>query len=349
MNIGITYDLRNDYLAAGFGKEETAEFDSEETIEAIDRTLYDLGFDTDRIGNIWNLTSRLVAGDRWDMVFNIAEGLRGFGRESQVPAILDAYHVPYTFSDPLVLAMTLHKAMAKHVVRDVGIPTPDFFVVEIETDVDMIDLPFPLFAKPVGEGTGKGIDAASMIETRKDLISVCGRLLRTFNQPVIVERFLPGREFTVGIIGTGKHARAVGVIEILLTEQAEPYSHSYLNKERCEELVEYQLVDDPVAREAVEVALAAWRALGCRDGGRIDLRAGQNGVPNFIEANPLAGLNPKHSDLCIIARQAGMHYRSLIGAIMSSALERSASDAGRWEAPIFADFAGPRLAASLAS
>ena len=163
MKIGITYDLRKDYLVAGFGEEETAEFDSEETIAAIDRALQDLGYRTDRIGNIKSLTRRLAAGDSWDLVFNIAEGLRGFGREAQVPALLEAHEIQYTFSDPLVLSLTLHKGMAKRVVRDLTVPTPDFFLVENESDLAFIDLPFPLFAKPVAEGTGKGVDSASKI------------------------------------------------------------------------------------------------------------------------------------------------------------------------------------------
>lgn len=322
MKIGITYDLRQDYLKAGFGEEETAEFDRLDTIEAIDQTLRQLGYTTDRIGNVRNLIERLVASDRWDMVFNIAEGLRGFGREAQVPAVLDAYAVPYTFSDPLVLSLTLHKGMTKRVIRDMGVPTPDFFVVETESDVDMVDLPFPLFAKPVAEGTGKGISAASKIVNKDELASVCMNLLEMYGQPVLVETFLPGREFTVGIIGTGKSAMAIGVIEILLQEEAEADAYSYYNKAKYADLVEYRLVNDVEAQRAKEVALAAWRGLGCRDGGRIDLRADAAGMPNFIEVNPLAGLNPEHSDLCIIARKLGMTYKSLIGAIMSSAHER---------------------------
>lgn len=322
MKIGITYDLRQDYLKAGFGEEETAEFDRLDTIEAIDQTLRQLGYTTDRIGNVRNLIERLVASDRWDMVFNIAEGLRGFGREAQVPAVLDAYAVPYTFSDPLVLSLTLHKGMTKRVIRDMGVPTPDFFVVETESDVDMVDLPFPLFAKPVAEGTGKGISAASKIVNKDELASVCMNLLEMYGQPVLVETFLPGREFTVGIIGTGKSAMAIGVIEILLQEEAEADAYSYYNKAKYADLVEYRLVNDVEAQRAKEVALAAWRGLGCRDGGRIDLRADAAGMPNFIEVNPLAGLNPEHSDLCIIARKLGMTYKSLIRAIMSSAHER---------------------------
>ena len=136
MKIGLTHDLRDDYLAEGYSEEETAEFDRAETIDAVDRTLTELGFRTDRIGHLKSLTGRLAAGDRWDLVFNIAEGLRGFGREAQVPALLDAYEIPYTFSDPLVLALTLHKGMTKHVIRDMGIPTPDFAVIESADRMD---------------------------------------------------------------------------------------------------------------------------------------------------------------------------------------------------------------------
>ncbi len=326
MRIGITYDLRAEYLTAGFSEEETAEFDREDTIVAIGGALKDLGHEVDRIGNIKNLTSRLVAGERWDMVFNIAEGLGGFGREAQVPALLDAYHMPYTFSDPLVLSLTLHKAMTKRVVRDLGIPTPDFFVVERASDLEKVDLPLPLFAKPVAEGTGKGITAASRITNQSKLVSTCMHLLLTYNQPVLVERFLPGREFTVGILGTGEEAAVLGVMEVILREYAEPHVYSFHNKEQCEELVEYRLATDTKAAEAGEIALAVWRGIGCRDAGRVDIRLDVNGIPNFMEVNPLAGLHPQHSDLCIIAGMKGMPYRALIGAIMGSAISRVHAD-----------------------
>jgi len=322
VKIGIAYDLRDDYLAEGYGDEETAEFDRLDTIEAIEATLQKLGFATDRIGSIRRLAARLVAGDRWDLVFNIAEGLRGFGREAQVPALLDAFEIPYTFSDPLVLSLTLHKGMTKHVIHDLGIPTPEFTVVETPSDIEAVRLPFPLFAKPVAEGTGKGIDASSKIMTRKDLDSVCRNLLATFDQPVLLEAFMPGREFTVGITGTGEEAEAVGAIEVVLRKDAEPGSYSYTNKKKFEEFVEYRLVYDEMAQKAIDVSLAAWRGLGCRDGGRIDLRADAQGVPRFLEVNPLAGLNPLISDLPILCNLAGVSYDKLIGRIMESALKR---------------------------
>jgi D-alanine-D-alanine ligase len=326
MKIGMTYDLQENYLAQGLSEEETAEFDLPETIEAIEDMLVSLGYETDRIGNIQDLTRRLVFGDRWDLVFNIAEGLRGYGREAQVPALLDAYGIPYTFSDPLVLSLTLHKGMTKRVIRDAGIPTPAFSIVESISDVGSIDLPLPLFAKPVAEGTSKGINEASKITHKEELAPVCDRLIKTYKQPALVEIFLPGREFTVGILGTGKDAIAIGVIEVILKQEAESGAYSYWNKKRYEDLVEYYLVEDTMAKRAIEVALAAWQVLGCRDGGRVDIRADLNGVPNFLEVNPLAGLNPTLSDLCIIATKVGIPYRYLIQAITSSALTRCTSE-----------------------
>src|SRR5262249_32624198 len=159
-----------------------------------------------------------------------------------------------------------------------------------------IDLPFPLFAKPVAEGTGKGVTPRSKIRNRAELEEVVIDLLEIYRQPVLLETFLSGREFTVGIVGTGAKARSVGVAEVVLNTGAEAEVYSYVNKEKCEELVTYLITDDAMAREAAEVSLAAWRALGCRDGGRIDVRADAQGRINFMEVNPLAGLHPEHSD-----------------------------------------------------
>ncbi|MBN1422526.1 MAG: D-alanine--D-alanine ligase [Planctomycetes bacterium] len=323
MRVGITYDLRADYLAEGYGDEETAEFDRPDTIEGIEEALRALGHEPDRIGRATALVKRLAAGDRWDLVFNIAEGLHGYGREALVPALLEAYAIPYTFSDPLVLSVALHKGIAKRVVRDLGIPTPDFAVVEDLADVDRIRMPFPVFAKPVAEGTGKGSAADSKARDRERLRATCARLLSTFRQPVLVEEFLPGREFTAGIVGTGPTAEVIGVIEVVLLEgKAEPDAYSYENKAKYEDRVAYRLADDAEAREAGRVALAAWRGLGCRDAGRADIRSDARGQPSFIEVNPLAGLNPVHSDLPIICGLVGIPFRELLRRIVESALAR---------------------------
>ncbi len=326
MKIGLTYDLRQEYLLNGMTEEETAEFDKADTIEAIEQALQALGYETDRIGNIRSLTQRLAIGDRWNLVFNIAEGVRGFGREAQVPALLDAYDIPYTFSDPLTLSLTLHKGMAKRVVRDAKIPTPDFCIVEDEAEAVSVDLQFPLFVKPVAEGTGKGVNASSIVRTRKQLLSVTRDLYMKYKQPVLVETFLPGREFTVGIVGTANGAVAIGTMEVIFRKNAGPRVYSYRNKEEWRKFIEYRLVDDPEAVEAAKVALDVWNVLGCRDAARVDLRSDADGGPHFMEVNPLAGLHPAHSDLCILAGKIGMAYETLIETIVSSAMSRSAAE-----------------------
>lgn len=330
MRIGLTYDLRSEYLAAGYGEEETAEFDRESTIDALAAAIERVGHQVDRIGNARQLMARLVAGDRWDLVFNICEGLRGLGREAQVPAILDVYEIAYTFSDPLVMSVSLHKGMTKAVLRDAGIPTPRYRVIDSNLDADGTatdgqDLAFPVFAKPVAEGTGKGVTPASKVKSLDELWPTCEALLARYKQPALVEEYLPGREFTVGILGTGSEAKVIGTLEIVLLDSAEPEVYSYVNKENCEELVEYRPVHadrDPEVAAAEQISLAAWRALGCRDAGRIDMRSDAAGKPQFIEVNPLAGLHPEHSDLPMICTAVGMPYDELIRQIIDSAAMR---------------------------
>lgn len=322
MNIGLTYDLRSEYLARGYSEEETAELDRDDTVVAIDEAVRRAGHTTDRIGSAGALAERLAKNQRWDLVFNICEGLHGLGREALVPAMLDAHRIPYTFSDAAVLALSLQKALTKRVVRDLGVPTPDFAVVERPEDADGVRLAYPLFAKPLAEGTGKGIDAASKIETPAALRAVCADLLARFRQPVLVEEFLPGREFTAGIVGTGAEAEVVGVMEVILNTQAEADAYSYVNKEECDDRVVYKLVKGGTERECRDVTLKAWRGLGARDAGRVDLRVSRDGKVSFIEVNPLAGLHPQHSDLPIICGLVGITFQQLIERILASAMRR---------------------------
>lgn len=325
MTIGLTYDLRSAYLAQGFSEEETAEFDRDDTVDAIESALHYLGHRTERIGSGRQLAAALVGGRRWDLVFNIAEGMHGIGREAQVPALLDMYGIAYTFSDPMVMGLTLHKGMTKRVVRDAGIPTADFHLAETPDEARSVTFAPPYFVKPVAEGTGKGATSESIVQQGADLEAVCRRLIQAFRQAVIIEPYLPGREFTTGIVGTGAKARILGTIEVHLLNTAEPDVYSYTNKELCESRVRYQLVraaDDPQVAQAEASALAAWRTLGCRDAGRLDFRCDSGGRPMFIEVNPLAGIHPEHSDLPIICNHLGIAYPDLIGWIVESATER---------------------------
>jgi D-alanine-D-alanine ligase len=328
LHIGLTYDLRSAYLAAGYGDEETAEFDRDDTIDALEHALRTLGHTPERIGSARELAAALAAGKRWDLVFNICEGLRGLGRESQVPTLLELYGIAYTFSDPAVMDLCLHKGLAKLAVRDAGLATPAFRVVRDPADLarGWDGWRFPLFVKPVAEGTSKGVSPASKVPDVAALEARCAEIWAHYDQPALVEEFLSGREFTVSLLGTGATARVLGTLEIVLLPAADAEVYSYRNKEECEVLVEYRWVrgeDDPTVARAEADALAAWRVLGCCDAGRIDLRCDATGAPQFLEANPLAGLHPTHSDIPILANEMGLPYVELIRQIVAGAWTRA--------------------------
>jgi D-alanine-D-alanine ligase len=302
MIIGMTYDLRQDYLDRGYSELETAEFDSVETIAAIEQALCDLGHTPVRIGNARQLIEQLVGGARWDLVFNIAEGLHGMGREAQVPAILDLYQIPYTFSDPLVMSLTLHKALTKRVIRDAKLSTGQFFLAAAPEDAGRVPFAPPYFVKPVAQGTGMGITTDSVVRDKKNL-----------------------PEFTTGLVGTGPFAKVMGTMEIIVLADPGKDVYSFENKEGWKGRVQYLPLSpdvDPLIKDVETLALAAWQVLECRDGGRIDIRCDAQGTPCFIEVNPLAGLRPHYSDLPMVCEFFGTSYVRLIEMILASAMER---------------------------
>ena len=224
------------------------------------------------------------------------------------------------------MSVCLHKQLTKLIVHNAGIPTPASWLIHSTEDLGKVPNSFPLFAKPVAQGTSKGVTTASHIDRQEQLTDVCHSLLMQFDEPVLVETFLPGGEFTVGLLGTGRQSRVLGTLEISTRMGADAGVYTYRNKENCEQLVEYRLVraaEEDAVREAEQLALAAWQALECRDAGRIDLRCDVNGKPQFIEANPLAGLHPTHSDLPMLATALGMGYTELISQILESACARA--------------------------
>jgi len=320
MRIGLTYDLRSWYLERGYTMDETAEFDKEETVAALEAALGTLGYETERIGNLFELVTQLAAGRRWDMVFNIAEGLYGDGRESAVPALLDQYRIPYVFSGPVVMGVSLNKYLARLVVEAAGVPVCPGIIAASFSDLERASiLAYPLFVKPVAEGTGKGINSDSVVRDRDSLVTAVTGLLERYHQPVLIEEYLPGREFTVGVTGTGTEAQVTGGMEVICRDDL-PYSVEV--KENYEDYVKYEVYDEAVRDECDALALGAWRALGAVDAGRVDMKADRNGRICFIEANPLAGLNPVHSDLPMLSRMNGMGFETLVELIIDSAKKR---------------------------
>jgi D-alanine-D-alanine ligase len=324
LEIGLCFDSKEEYLAAGYSKLQVAEFDDEGVITGLEEALTRLGHRVERVGRGRALAARLAAGDRWDLVFNVAEGLWGRSREAQVPAVCELFDQPYTFADPVTCGVTLDKGLAKRIVRDAGLPTAPFAVVRTPADADLVKLAAPLFVKPLAEGSSKGVSARSIVKRTRDLPARCRQLLLDFPAGLLVEKLLPGREVTVGVVGNGPDARTIAVMEVGWTDHAETAAYTALNKDEYLDRVEYRLVvGEPLADEASRLALGVAAALECRDACRVDMRCNTAGQLSFIEVNPLPGLHPVRSDLPIMARLAGVEYDQLLGAIIGAAVVRA--------------------------
>lgn len=317
MKIGIVADIAEDYHAAGYSEEQTAEFDRRDTIDAIATSIKKMRYNAEYIGNAFVLMNRLLKGERWDLIFNISEGLYGFGRESLVPTILDQYKIPYTFSSPDILAVTLQKQLAKDIMIAHNIPTPKYYVVKSISDLDKVDLPFPLFTKPLAEGTSKGIYEDSIVYNSLQLKNNYENLLWNFRQPVLVEQYIDGPEFTVGILKNVP----IGALEITYHDKDKVYS--YKNKQDCEIYTRYTKAEGDLANEACKMAKKVWDVFGCFDAGRVDVRFDTSNNIYVLELNPLAGLHPEHSDLPILCKMCDISYDTLIKQIIDSCCSRN--------------------------
>ncbi|MFF0628098.1 hypothetical protein [Streptomyces sp. NPDC004296] len=343
--VGLTYNLRGESMEP-FGtapprEGHDAEFDEWETVQHLSAVLEDLGYRCVLIGPLPALMERLLRGERWDIVFNLAEGHHGYGREAQVPALLEEWRIPFTFSDPLCLSLCLHKPTTQLLLRQAGVVTAPFAVVRQPHDIDEIDLPYPLFAKPVAEGTSKGIADDSRVDDARQLRLTCTRLWERHGQPAMVERYLPGPEYTVGILGTGADARAVGVSQPLHDQRATPFLTDRRKRDAPGRPGLVRLLQDTgAARRVAGIAVRAWRALGCRDAGRVDLRCDDAGEPHVLDVNPLPGLSPTSALLPLQWESTGRPYRQLIARIMASAEHRLPSSTAPMPASAAARRAG---------
>ncbi len=331
--MGLTYNLRRGPSPSeGLPEDFYAEFDEEETVDAIASALRRGGCEVIRIEADEGAYERLVKS-RPDIVFNIAEGLRGESRESHIPAMLEMLGIPYTGSGPLTLAMALNKALTHQILSANGIPSPAFQVFESGDEELDGSLEFPLVVKPICEGSSKGIRNDSLVNDEAGLRKQVSRVLRFYKQPAIVEEFLPGREFTVGLIGNGEPT-VLPIVEILLDKLPAWANPLYSYEAKWVWDVPGNPVDmlscppqipKEVEEEIGRVAVGAFRALGCRDLCRVDIRMDRAGVPRVMEVNPLPGLIPNpdaHSCLPRAARAAGLTYDQLICTILWQALKR---------------------------
>ncbi|MFA6550113.1 MAG: hypothetical protein WCT36_02040 [Candidatus Gracilibacteria bacterium] len=343
MNIGLTYNLlKDDLLPDEEPPSCRDEYDSPKTVLAIEQAIKAMGHSVYFIeadDKAYFALYRLK--DTLDFVFNFAEGISGESRESQIPTMLEMLKIPYTACGPLAAAVTLDKAVAKKVLIASGISTPPYQVMNTYEDALDPSLSFPLIVKPNGEGSSMGVDADSVCKDEVSLRKKVKQLIDKYKEPVLVEKFLSGREFTIPLIGNGSDLRVLPILEIAFDRfpKMEFYIDCYEAKSVwCEknDLEEAIVVDDKLEpdlkRRLQNIAMDSFNALGLRDFGRIDMRMDEEGNIYVLEANPIPGLNPNPKHFSYFqhsARSTGMSYNQIIEAILKTAFKRYGLDETR--------------------
>ena len=336
MRIGIAFDLKpKTPLPTGAPDDLHEEFDSPVTITAIGTVLRSRGHQVIELGNGRELLQKLLS-DPPDLVFNFAEG-HGISRnrESRVPAVCEMLDIPCTGSDPLTLALALDKDLCRRTVQDAEVLTPEGCLITFqngEYDGDYAEFPaivtenelhLPLIAKPVCEGSSKGIRSKCLITKLEDVGPTVVSLWHDYKQAVLLEEFIAGDEVTVGVVGNDP-PRILGMMRVLPKQPTEHFVYSLEVKRDWAAQVEYE-VPPKLPHQTIlaleTAALDAYDILGCRDVARIDFRV-KDGVPYFLEANPLPGLNPESSDLVFLAKLQDISYEDLIGTIVDEACKR---------------------------
>ncbi len=358
MRIAVLANLKDNAPTwEGMPPDQWDDLDSHKTIDGIVEVLRGAGYETDffeaSLQPPFNLVQELQKF-KPDLCFNIAEGHFGDGREAQIPAVLEVLRIPYTGSKVLTLALALDKPMTKRILTYHGLPTPEFQVFEKADeaiDADLLnasgELKFPLFAKPSREGTSVGVSAESIITTVAQLRERVDKQSKRYNQPVLCEHYIKGREITVGMIGnlSPRSARRVNErvnfrtlpkeltffppLEVDLGRYESSEAGLYTNRMKVELAEEFYYlcpapIDEPMQFELNLLASNVFRVMGCKDVARVDFRLDEdNGnKPYILEVNPLPGLNPGYSDLCLEAAAAGWSFERLITTVVELAIAR---------------------------
>ncbi|WP_437962884.1 ATP-grasp domain-containing protein (plasmid) [Sorangium sp. So ce119] len=358
LRVGFTYNMKRGEPAAaeggstgkpgaGTAYDSEAEFDSPRTIQAIANAIESYGHTVVSLEATPDLPRALTAAGV-DVVFNIAEGLRGRGREAQVPALCELLGIPYSGSDATTLSLALDKGLTKQILRAAGIETAEWQVVTTGRE-KLKPFRYPVIVKPNAEGTSKGITSASVVKDEAAARAAAKQLVDRYHQPALIEEYIAGREFTVGLLGE-RRPKVLPPMEVVFVDPPTYPVYGYEEKQTDTPRVRFQCpaqVTPSELRRIEKVVRDTFAALGCRDVARVDLRMAKDGRVYVIEINPLPGLTPDFSDLCVIAKVAGMDYRSLIGEIMAGCLKRHRE--ARAASPQSALVAAPAAGASAGS
>jgi len=320
MRIGFTYDLKDFYINKGMSKEEAAEFDEKITINSIKKELESLNYEIDDIGNLDNFLKKISDGEKWDIIFNIAEGVNGYSRESVIPSILENYNIKHTFSDSNILTLCLDKYLTKIFLEKSNIKTPKFELISKIEDINNIKkLNFPLFIKPVNEGTGKGINKNSKVLNFQELIKQTEYLFNNYTGPFLLEEYIEGKEITIGLTKN----MCFGIVELEFKNTHNFYC--YDNKKDYEKLVVHHKIDEntDLYKNIYNTSKEVFDKLNLKDIARIDIRVdNKTNEVYVIEINPIPGLNPIDSELPILAYKNGYTYKDIIKTIIEETIKR---------------------------
>jgi D-alanine-D-alanine ligase len=323
LEIGFAYDspVDDDSTAGSI----SCEYEDARTIEWMYDCLSRLGR---IIGLPWgeDIVARIIDA-RPDVIFNITEATEGRNRESLVPAIAESMGIPCTGTDAIGLGLSLDKYLSKAIASYEDIPTPPFIKIEKLSDIDdrqdeLNETGYPLFIKPVTGGSSQGIRRSSKVDSLDSLRREAEWILDHCNDSALVEKFVSGREFCVGLLESGG-LKCLPIAELHL-ENGDPgtfYSFDLKNTHRKEIICPAEIISE-LSREMEDYALKIFRALGCRDFARVDFRLGLDGTPYFLEINPLPGLSPYYSIFTIQAEAGGVKPEEIIEILVNNALER---------------------------
>ena len=322
--VGLTYNVKSEYVfRPGDPPDANAEFDNEDTIRVIEQAMCAGGHEVVRIGNARQLLEGLdrLAG-QVDIVFNIAEGEGGRNRESQVPILLEMLRIPFVGADGLTLGLTLDKTTTKKVLLAEGIPTPRFVELTDPAKAWEVDLTYPLIAKLRYEGSSKGLRDTSLVRSAQELQRQVQWLVETYHEPVLIEEFIEGQEFTVAVIGNDP-PEAQPVVQIrldgILDLGRRFYTFAHIRSGA--DYVCPAPIPDALRDHLQTLALRTYRAVESRDFGRVDFRVDRRGQPYVLEINPLPSLSTEDV-FTYIARVKGMTYEAILNRMLDAALVR---------------------------
>lgn len=323
--VGILYNVKD--TNSSEVRDEQAEYDSIDTVYAIRDAIELSGYKTVLLEENNELPEKLKNA-KIDIVFNIAEGAKGRGREAQGPAILNLFNIPFTGSDETALCIALDKALCKRLLSTAGVKTPRFAVVDSVEEISSIKLDFPVIVKPNAEGSSKGIPDACIAADMDELKDLIKKNLSIYKESMLIEEYIDGREFTVGILGNGKDTKVYTPMEIAFRKNTiDKYKvYSFDVKQNYKEFIDYYCPSDILSLEDEEkmknMALCAFKVLSCNDFARVDFRQSRSGEIYFIEINPLPGLAPSYSDYPMLMEFCGVPYNKLILSVLVAALRR---------------------------